>query len=102
MYVIKTIKFEIVFSYLLQMSSLKNDATKKIEALEKDILKTSKINERKKLLKKLPFYNIPIDKRKIKKLTNTHMLSELLFYNEWNIIQTVTAFKNMQEVIALK
>ena len=37
------------------MSSLKNDATKKIEALEKDILKTSKINERKKLLKKLPF-----------------------------------------------
>ena len=30
------------------------------------------------------------------------MLSELLFYNELNIIQTVAAFKNMQEVIALK
>ena len=31
------------------------------------------------------------------------MLSDLPFYNELNIVQTVTAFKkNMQEVIELK
>ena len=54
------------------MSSLKNDVKKKkikkkIEALEKDVLKTSKIIERKKFFKGLPFYNVLIDKPKIKK-----------------------------------
>ena len=34
---------------------------KKIGALEKDVLKTSKINERKKFFKELPFYNVLID-----------------------------------------
>ena len=42
--------------------------------------------------KRLPFYNVPIDKPKIKKLTNVEMPSELSFYNELNIAQTV-AFK---------
>ena len=49
------------------MSSLKNDVTKKKkkkEALEKDVLKTSKINEWQELFKELPFCNVPIDKLK--------------------------------------
>ena len=40
----------------------------KIVALEKYLLKRSKINERKELFKEVPFYNIPIDNEKIKKL----------------------------------
>ena len=49
------------------MSPLENGGTKKIEALEKDVLKLLKINERKELFKGLPFYNVPVDKPKIKK-----------------------------------
>ena len=52
------------------------------------------INERKKLFKELPFYIVSIDKPKIKKLTNVEMLRELPFYDDLNIVQTVTAFKN--------
>ena len=58
-------------------------------------MKTSKINERKEFFKELPFYNVPIDKPKIKKLANVEMLSELLFYDELNIVQVVTAFKKI-------
>ena len=64
-----------------------------MEALEKDVLKISKMNKTKRLPKRLPFYNVPIDKPKIKKLTNVEMPSELPFYNELNIAQTVAAFK---------
>ena len=54
---------------------------KRIEALEKDVLKTSKINERKELFKELPFYNVLIDKPKIKNPTTVEMLSKLPFYD---------------------
>ena len=67
--------------------------TKKIETLEKDVLKTSKMNEIKELFNELQFWNVFIDKPKIKKLTNIEMLSELPFSDELNIIQTVTTFK---------
>ena len=75
------------------MSFLKNDMTKKIETLEKDVLKTSKMNEIKELFNELQFWNVSIDKPKIKKLINIEMLSELPFSDELNIIQTVTTFK---------
>ena len=52
-------------------------------------------NEIKRLLKEQPFYNVPIDKPKIKKLNSVDMLSELPFYDELNIVKTAKAFKNM-------
>ena len=39
------------------------------------------MNQRKELFKELPFYNVPIDKQTIKKLTNVEMLSELPLFN---------------------
>ena len=49
--------------------------------------------ETKRLLKTLPFYNVAIEKPKIKKLDNVDMLSELPFYHELNIVKTAIAFK---------
>ena len=46
------------------MSSLKNDVTKTIGALEKDVLRTSKISESKELFEELPLYNVPVDRPK--------------------------------------
>ena len=37
-----------------------------------------------RLLKKQPFYNVPIENPKIKHLNNIDMLSELPFYDELN------------------
>ena len=42
--------------------------------------------------KKLPFYNVPIDKPIIKRLKNVYLLAELPFYNQLNIIRTDHAF----------
>ena len=42
--------------------------------------------------KELPFYNIPIEKPKIKRLKNIDLLSELPFYKELSIIKTNQAF----------
>ena len=43
--------------------------------------------------KQLPFYNKHIEKLKIKLLKNTDLLSELLFYEELNVIKTNHAFR---------
>ena len=42
--------------------------------------------------KELPFYNVSIDKPKIKPLKNIDLLAELSFYNQLNIIRTEHAF----------
>ena len=42
--------------------------------------------------KELPFYNVPIDKPKIKRLKNIDLLPELPFYDQLNIIKTDHAF----------
>ena len=81
LYVIKTTKSNIAFFLYIINEFFKKWWDKKIETLEKDVLKTSKINQRKELFKELPFYNVPIDKQKIKKLTNVEMLSELPLFN---------------------
>ena len=38
--------------------------------------------------KELPFYNVSIDKTKIKRLKNIDLLTELPFYDQLNIIKT--------------
>ena len=38
--------------------------------------------------KELPFYNKHIEKPKAKRLKNIDLLSELPFYEEWNVIKT--------------
>ena len=48
--------------------------------------------ETKRLLKKLPFYNVLIEKLKTKKLTNVEILRELLFYDELNLVKAAKAF----------
>ena len=42
--------------------------------------------------KELPFYNVSIDKPKIKCLKNIDLLTELPFYDQLNIIKTDHAF----------
>ena len=42
--------------------------------------------------KELCFYNVPIEKPKIKRLKNIDLLPELPFYNQLNIIKTDQAF----------
>ena len=42
--------------------------------------------------KELPFYNVSIDKPKIKRLEIIDLLSELPFYNKLSIIRTDDAF----------
>ena len=43
--------------------------------------------------KELSFYNKPIEKPKIKRLTNVNLLAELPFYKQLNIIKANQAFK---------
>ena len=43
--------------------------------------------------KELPFYNIHIDKPKIKHLKNINLLSELPFYEELSVKKTDSTFK---------
>ena len=42
--------------------------------------------------KELPFYNVSIDKPKIKRLTNINLLAELPFYEQVSVIKTDQAF----------
>ena len=42
--------------------------------------------------KELSFFNVSIDKPKIKRLKNFDLLSELAFYDQLNIIRTEHAF----------
>ena len=43
--------------------------------------------------KKLPFYNKPIEKPKIKRLKNIDQLAELPFYEQLSIIKMSQAFR---------
>ena len=49
--------------------------------------------EAKKLFQKLPFYNVSIEKPKIKHLSNTDLLNELPLYNELSVAEISKAFK---------
>ena len=49
--------------------------------------------EAKGLFQKLSFYNVPIEKRRIKHLKNIDLLHELPFYNELCLKQISEAFK---------
>ena len=42
--------------------------------------------------KELPFFNVSIDKPKIKRLTNINWLDELPFYEQLSVIKTDQAF----------
>ena len=42
--------------------------------------------------KELPFFNVSIDKAKIKRLTNINLLDELPFYERLSVIKTDQAF----------
>ena len=42
--------------------------------------------------KELPFFNVSIDKPKIKRLSNINLLAELPFHDQLNIIKTDHAF----------
>ena len=44
------------------------------------------------VFKELPFYNVYIEKPKIKRLTNINLLAELSFYERLSIIKTDQAF----------
>ena len=43
--------------------------------------------------KELPFYNKPIEKPKIKRLTNIDLLAEQPFYEQLNMIKTNQGFR---------
>ena len=43
--------------------------------------------------KKLPFYNKPIEKTKIKRLKNFDLLADMPFYEQLSIIKTNQAFR---------
>ena len=43
--------------------------------------------------KELPFYNKHMEQRKIKRLKNIDLLSELPIYEELNVIKTILAFR---------
>ena len=51
-------------------------------------------NEIKRLIKEQPFYNVTIEKPKVKHFSNVDMLNELPFYDELNIVKTAKAFSN--------
>ena len=46
--------------------------------------------------KELPFYNVPIEKPKIKRLKNIDLLPELPCYDQLNIIKTDHAFSGYE------
>ena len=54
------------------------------------------------IFKLLPFCNSYIERRKIKKLNNVQLLTELPFYDDLNIAKNKTTFSGFQEVIKLE
>ena len=46
--------------------------------------------------KELPFFNVSIDKPKIKRLTNINLLDELPFYKRLSVIKTDQAFSGYE------
>ena len=53
---------------------------------------TSSKNNDVNYFKELPFFNVSIEKPKIKRLKNIDLLAELPFYDQLNIIRTEHAF----------
>ena len=51
---------------------------------------------------KLPFYNKPIEKLKVKRLKNIDRLAELPFYEQLSVIKTDQCLEDMQCHIKLK
>ena len=49
--------------------------------------------EAKRLFQKIPFYNLPIEKPRIKPLKNIDLLHELPFYDKLSIVKISKAFK---------
>ena len=49
--------------------------------------------EPKKLIQILPFYNVLIEKPRIKHLSNIELLHELLFYDELSVVEISQAFR---------
>ena len=63
--------------------------------------------ERKELFQNLPFYNVLIEKPKIKHLSNIDLLHELPFYDELSVVEISKAFKGYArsykiEIVGLK
>ena len=56
----------------------------------------------KKSFQILPFYNVSIEKPKIKHLSNIKLLHELPFYDELSVVKNQMHLKDVQEVIKLK
>ena len=58
----------------------------------------------KELFQILPFYNVLIEKPKIKHPSNMELLQELPFYDELSVVEISVErhLKDMQEVIKLK
>ena len=48
--------------------------------------------------KELPFFNVSIEKPKIKRLKNIDLLAELLFYDQLNIIETFSGYATSYKV----
>ena len=53
----------------------------------------------KKILQIVPFYNVLIEKPKIKHLPNIELLHELPFYDELCVVKNQMHLKDMQEAI---
>ena len=49
--------------------------------------------KQKKIFQKLPFYNVLIEKPKIKHLSNIDLLHELPFYDELSVAEISKVFK---------
>ena len=47
----------------------------------------------KRLFQELPFYNVLIEKPRIKRVKNTDLLHELPFYDKLSIVKILEAFK---------
>ena len=45
---------------------------------------------------KLPFYNKPIKKPKVKRLKNIYQLTKFPFYEQLSVVKTNQAFRDMQ------
>ena len=63
--------------------------------------------ERKELFQELPFFNVLIEKPKIKHLKNIDSLHELPFYDDLSVVEISKAFKGCErskeiEIVDLK
>ena len=56
----------------------------------------------KKLLEEQPFYKKPIEKPRIKKLSEQELLRELPFYDDINILRNETTFRGYAEIYKIE